>query len=198
MKKKILGALAIVLVLCVAVGGTLAYLFDKTEAVVNTFSFGNVDITLTETTGTNYKMLPGDTLAKDPKVTVLANSENAYVFVEVLEENNLANFITYEVADQWTQLKDAGDAAVVGPNGGKIYYLTAGYTSNAANQDYYVLKGADGFANGKVTVSANITETDLEGVDNNNLPKLTFYAYAIQNANIADVNAAWDAIAAAI
>ena len=49
MKKKAwLSALAVVLVLCCAVGGTLAWLTQKTDAVVNTFTVGDINITLTE------------------------------------------------------------------------------------------------------------------------------------------------------
>lgn len=38
MKKKVLSIVAVVLVLCCAIGGTLAWLTDKTNPVVNTLS----------------------------------------------------------------------------------------------------------------------------------------------------------------
>ena len=60
MKKKIfVPVVAAALALCCAIGGTLAWLTDKTDPVVNTFTVGNVDITLAETTGQEYKMVPG-------------------------------------------------------------------------------------------------------------------------------------------
>ncbi|MBQ8533722.1 MAG: hypothetical protein IJ462_02715 [Clostridia bacterium] len=196
MKKKILGALAIVLVLCVAVGGTLAYLFDTTDVVVNTFTFGNVDIDLSETTGTNYKMVPGDTMAKDPKVTVSGNSEDSYVFIEVIEANDLDTYVQYAIdTGVWTKLASETEK--------EVYYLTGNYTSNVADQDYYILAGEGdaNLKNGKVTVSNAITKTQIDalnGKSNEEMPKLSFKAYAIQKDNIADVDAAWTAIEAAL
>ena len=86
MKKRTLALiLALVLVFGAAVGGTIAYLTDTTDPVTNTFTVGKVDITLTETfntdtdnDGTNdawkAQLIPGTTYAKDPVVTVTANS----------------------------------------------------------------------------------------------------------------------------
>ena len=73
MKKKLTTVLAIVLVVALSVAGTYAYLTAKTAQVVNTFTVGNVNIDLTEKT-TDYKMVPGTTINKDPKVTVKADS----------------------------------------------------------------------------------------------------------------------------
>lgn len=74
-KRKILAlASAVCMVAILAIGGTLAYFTDKEEAT-NTFTVGNVDITLTEP---NWKVsgsqdasevYPGEPLAKDPTVT---------------------------------------------------------------------------------------------------------------------------------
>ena len=48
MKKKtlLLAALAVVLAAALAAGGTYAWLTSRTEPVVNTFTVGNVSITL--------------------------------------------------------------------------------------------------------------------------------------------------------
>lgn len=70
MKKKMIAlTAALVLVLSAAVVGTVAWLTDKTTARVNTFTVGNITIDLTETT-TDYKMIPGEEIAKNPKVSV--------------------------------------------------------------------------------------------------------------------------------
>ena len=45
--------LALVLVLGCAVGGTVAWLVAKTEPVVITFTYGDINITLTETKPAN-------------------------------------------------------------------------------------------------------------------------------------------------
>ena len=104
MKKKAwLSALAVVLVLCCAVGGTLAWLTQKTDAVVNTFTVGDINITLTETER-EYKMVPGNTIDKDPTVTVQAGSEACWLFVKVEKSANFDTFMTCAMATGWTAL----------------------------------------------------------------------------------------------
>ena len=52
MKKKVwLSAAAIALVLCCAVGGTLAWLSAKTDPINNTFTVGDISIQLAELDG---------------------------------------------------------------------------------------------------------------------------------------------------
>lgn len=75
--------LAVVLIVGISVGGTLAWLTATTGPVTNTFTVGDINITLTETTPTNYKIVPGGEDNKDPTITVLKNSENCYVYVTV-------------------------------------------------------------------------------------------------------------------
>ena len=83
MKKKTLAlVLALTLLVAGVVGGTLAWLTDQTAEVKNTFTVGDINIGLTETTA-DYKMIPGNTIAKDPTVTVKANSEACWLFVKV-------------------------------------------------------------------------------------------------------------------
>lgn len=97
MKKTLTLALAFVLVAALAIGGTVAYLTATTDDVVNTFTVGNVALTLDEKDVTNpsgprvtankYKLIPGSEYEKDPTVHVTAGSEACYVFVKV--ENGL-------------------------------------------------------------------------------------------------------------
>ena len=95
MKKKTLAlVLALTLLVAGVVGGTLAWLTDQTAEVKNTFTVGDINIGLTETT-TDYKMVPGNTIAKDPTVTVKANSEACWLFVKVTESTNLRTSSTY-------------------------------------------------------------------------------------------------------
>ena len=79
--------LALVLAIGCAVGGTLAWLISETGPVVNTFTYGDINIGLTETTGRDYTITPGVDIKKDPKVTVEANSEACWLFVKVEKEN---------------------------------------------------------------------------------------------------------------
>ena len=159
MKKAVITAVALTLALCLAVGGTLAYLMDKTGEVKNTFTIGDINITLTEETGNDYKMVPGATIKKDPKVKVLADSEACYVFVKIAESANLDDFISYTVAGGWTEV-EAG-----------VYYRTA-----VANDKFAVL------ADNQVTVKDTVTKAMMDAVGEAK-PTLTFTAYAIQKTN---------------
>lgn len=79
MKKKsiLMAAIAVMLVAVLVVGGTLAY-FTDTKSATNTFTMGNVAITLDETDvnnpdarttkGNTYNVYPGQTVTKDPVV----------------------------------------------------------------------------------------------------------------------------------
>lgn len=88
MKKRVwILVAAVLLISACAVGGSLAWLADS-AAITNTFTTGDIEIKLDEP---NYKdpakVYPGAEIAKDPTVTILANSEACWVLVCV--ENNL-------------------------------------------------------------------------------------------------------------
>lgn len=172
MKKKTL-ALVLALTLLVAgiVGGTLAWLTDQTDEVKNTFTVGDINIGLTETTA-DYKMVPGNTIAKDPTVTVKANSEACWLFVKVTESTDLKDFITYAIAEGWTAL----------PGVDGVYYREV--PASAADQTFSVLAGD------AVTVKSDVTRTMLETAKTD-APTLTFQAYAIQKDHFATADAAW-------
>ena len=78
MKRTIAAMLAVAMLFGCVVGGTVAWLTTKTEAVVNTFTVGDINITLTETPK-DFKMVPGNTISKDPKVTVKDGSEASWI-----------------------------------------------------------------------------------------------------------------------
>lgn len=172
MKKKLTTVLAIVLVVALSVAGTYAYLTDKTGPVVNTFTVGNVNIDLTETT-TDYKMIPGMTIHKDPMVTVKENSEACWLFVKVEKSANFDEFMTYDMANGWTKLEE-----------GVFYRQVA---ASAADQDFAVL------ANDTVTVKPDVTKDMMDAIDNGTAakPTLTFTAYACQADGFTSVADAW-------
>lgn len=179
------------------IGGTVAYLIAKTDTVKNTFTYGDIDITLTETDtndtpnddtdqgdgdndpNTNtYEMVPGTDITKDPKVTVLADSEDSWLFVKLEKSANFDNFMTYEMADGWTALEDG------------VYYRTTNWSD--ADQEFEVLK------DNTVTVADEVTKADLNALDANgaaNYPTLTVTAYAVQRdadiEAISTVDKAW-------
>lgn len=196
--------LAVVLIVGLTVGGTLAWLTDTTSEVENTFTVGNIDIELAESVDTDqdgkasFKIIPGSSETKDPKVTVKANSEACYVFVTVTEVNNVAvaaigdkaavPYVTYSIDSGWTELTSAASGNT------KVYYRT----QNATTSDvpYSVLTGDS------VSYSTDLTKTEIDKLYNNDgtvntgvLPKLTFKAYAVQQSNgtaTFTVEQAWD------
>lgn len=173
MKKKIvICALSIAVIICCAVGGTFAWLTTQTGEVRNTFTIGNIDITLAETTS-DFKMIPGETIAKDPVVTVKAGSEACWLFVKVTESDNLDSFISYSVDSGWT--------ALTGVSG--VYYREVAAVS--ADSSFDVLTG------NAVTVKDTVTKTMMDALTDNTLPTLTFKAYAIQKSGFDTVEAAW-------
>lgn len=98
MKKKITAiALVVCLVAVAIVGGSLAYFTDEEEAT-NTFTVGNVDITLTEPKWDVEKatLIPGREIAKNPTITVTEDSQRAYTFLKVqLSEDFMKLLQTY-------------------------------------------------------------------------------------------------------
>ena len=82
MKKKLMAvALATIIAVMAVAGASLAWLTAESEDVTNTFTVGNITISLAETTGTVYKVVPGATDNKNPTVTVKEKSEKCYVYV---------------------------------------------------------------------------------------------------------------------
>lgn len=167
MKKKSFALLlAIAIVVVGVVAGTVAWLTDKTPSVTNTFTTSNIDIDLAETTGESYKMIPGCTIKKDPKVTVKQGSEACYLFVKLEKSTNFDTFMTYTVADGWTELTDV--AGVAG-----VYYREV--PAGTADASFDVLAG------NKVTVKDDVTKAKMNALtQDNTYPTLTVTAYASQ------------------
>ena len=177
MKKKSLAlVLALAMIVVCVVGGTLAWLIATTGSVTNTFTYGDINIKLEETDATvsadgsatkEFKMIPGYTIDKDPKVTVKAGSEKCYLFVKVDKSTNFDTFMTYEIADGWTQLEDASGNDVDG-----VFYRVVD-TADMGTA-YSVL------ANDRVTVRDTVTKADMNALTEATQPTLTFTAYACQ------------------
>ena len=74
----LIAVLALVLVIGCAVGGTAAWLATKSDSIVSTFTYGDINIALTETEPEKKpaKIIPGVDIEKALKVTVKANSED--------------------------------------------------------------------------------------------------------------------------
>lgn len=164
-------------------GGTIAWLVDKTEPVVNTFTYGDINIDLEETPtpddddnpDTNeYEMIPGEEITKDPKVTVNVDSVASWLFVKLTKSANFDDFMEYDIADGWTQLLDDQGNAVPG-----VYFREVNET---VSEDvvYEVIK------DNKVRVKGTVTKEMLNALDPEGAaatyPTLTVTAYAVQRS----------------
>ncbi len=162
--------LAVTLLVGSAIGGTLAWLTSKSDSLVNTFTIGNVAITLEETTGNDYKVTPGVPVAKDPKVTVDSTSEDCWLFVKITEDGNAwNNGLSYTPESGWKKLGGVKEI---------VYYRDI---TGATDKD----KALPVLQNNQVTVSEELTTLDEN-------TKLTFTAYAIQKEGIKTAKDAWD------
>ena len=109
-------AIAASVMLFCAIGGTLAWLTDSTDPIVNVFTYGDINIELNETKGTYdsasnswlFHMTPGKIIEKDPTVKVKADSEDCWLFVKIdvseVASSPLADYIEYGMAEGWTAL----------------------------------------------------------------------------------------------
>lgn len=177
--------LALVLVIGCVAGGTVAWLVAKTEPVVNTFTYGNINIALAETTGKDYKIIPGTNIEKDPKVTVTAGSEACWLFVKADKLGTfVADKVTYAIADGWTQ----GNGTEIPSN---VYYREVSAEDAKNGVSYYVLAGNTTYPNGVINVSDTLSKTDVDQIAAGEI-SLTFTAYAVQKENIADAKTAWE------
>ena len=180
MKKKITITIICAVLSCVClIGTTFAWLVDKTDPIENTFTVGDVDIDLSETKGTitdgkrTFKMVPGNEIDKDPLITVNAGSEACYVFVKIDKSTNFDTFLTYELADGWTELQTG------------VYYRTVNANIAQAGTTFGVLK------DDVVKVKTDVTRELLQALADATYPTLTFTAYAVQSDNVADAATAW-------
>ena len=173
--------LALVLVIGCVAGGTVAWLVATSDTVTNTFTYGDINITLAETTGEDYKIIPGTNIAKDPKVTVAADSEACWLFVKVEETGTfVADKVTYAIANGWTQ----GDGTEIPSN---VYYREVSAEDAKTGVNYYVLAGNATYPNGVITVSADLTKENIPAAN----PTLKITAYAVQKENITTAADAW-------
>lgn len=181
--------LALALIVGVAGGATFAWLTAKTDPVVNTFTYGDINIDLAENTGSDYKIIPGVDIEKDPLVTVKAGSEACWLFVKVEEKNwpefadgegeNAVRKVNYGIADGWMK----GDGTSIPAN---VYYREV--AASKANQEFPVLK------DNKITVSDTLTKKDISRISTTTPPKLSITAYAIQKDGMGTAAEAWAAI----
>lgn len=189
-KALLIVACAILLVMT-TVFATLAFFTDE-KTVTNTFTIGNIAITLDEGTvkddgtfdadtrsadGLQYVLVPGSTYDKDPLVTVTEGSLSAYLFVKV--ENGIAsveddaNTIESQILENWTKLEGVDN----------VYYTLFDADAETPVYEYPVFT--------TFTIDADCDYATLNALENKSI---TITAYAIQSENVTDAAAAWAAL----
>lgn len=179
-KKVLLLALCAILLVAGSVMGTLAYLTSQ-ASVENTFTAGNVTITMVEsdvdeygqnangtTNGNEYKLVPGHTYTKDPTITVGSNSENCYVFVKI--ENGLGTDATIHMESGWSLVSGTTNVWTCGE-------MTKGQTATPFKT---------------FTFGANANPANYVTANNDNA-KIVVTAYAVQKDSFTSAADAWNA-----
>ena len=181
-----------------SIAGTIAYL-TSTASVQNTFTVGNIKITMdetkvdlygeavtpaTRTTSNEYKLIPGHEYKKDPTIHVEAGSEACWLFVKV--ENGIASYeaegnkiAAQLTANGWTALDGVANV-----------YWHAVVDARDSAQD---IKVFDEFILANSANFSGLTDAQIAAL------KINVTAYAMQSngftTDAADVDAknAWDA-----
>lgn len=180
-KKVLLLVLCAALLVGATIAGTVAYLTSTTTEVKNTFTAGNVTITLDEApvdlygkvvvggrvTENEYKLIPGHTYAKDPTIHVGADSEECWVFAKLVDGLGDASAITINAG--WT-LVPTTDGSVVYAYNTK---MTAGQSTAPLFSQFTFAENA----NPETYTNASIT----------------IIGYAVQADGFASAEAAWAA-----
>lgn len=207
-RKILLMAACAVLLVCISVGATVAYL-TSTDSVTNTFTVGKVAIKLDEAKANpdgslienadrvkanEYKLLPGHTYNKDPMVTVLKDSEPAYIKMTV----------TFSKANELDAIFATGGANLTSIFNGydATNWIYKGNTKdsekNTRTYEFWY-KEAVGAPTADVpldalfdsiTVPGTITNAQLATIKD---MTITVNAYAIQEDSFANAEAAWAA-----
>lgn len=176
-KRILLTVCMMAMIAAVSIGGTLAWLTDKTSEVKNVFTPTNIDIELNETKS-DFVMIPGRVIDKDPTITINGESESLWLFVKVEESENYDDFLTYAMADVWTQVTGTEN----------VFYYKVSSPKDVPS--VAVLK------DNKVTVNTGVTKAMMDELydDSSKYPELTITAYAIQTEYLGtdDAAKAWE------
>ena len=198
MKKKFLITMSVVacaiLLVVGSIAGTIAYL-TSVKTVTNTFTVGNISITLDESpvgndgkattgnrvTANEYHIVPNGEYDKDPLITLAAKSDSCYLFVKVVnglasvEETEGGTTIAAQLAaNGWVALDGVTNVYVYTNAGNSVVA-----TSNAA-QEFPVFT--------KVIIEDAVTNEQLAALDNKTV---AVTAYAVQSAGFTDAKDAW-------
>ena len=215
--KALLLTLCAVLLVAASVLGTMAYLTSKDE-VVNTFTVGNVKITLDEAKvdangvavtpaervkDNEYHLLPGHEYTKDPTIHVDADSEACFIRAKVTLTNakewiaiaakyaggKVENIIQGTDDDIWWVSQPAIDEAANTVTY-TFVYKNESHTDELGKRIWTKADGTDLVLFNKIVMPGNLTNDELKGVANTTI---TVVAEAIQADGFETEAAAWAA-----
>ena len=174
-KKKLIALVAAGIITAGAiVGGTMAY-FSDTQTANNVITMGNVNMDLTEeefdkiTNNTKEitNVMPGNKFTKDPKITMGADSEDAYVRAHIaisakkdntdfaLTATQISELFTGINIDKTVWYVDATDAAA----GNYVVYYNKALTKNNVVNVFTEVKIPTSWGNELANVSLKVDVT---------------------------------------
>lgn len=198
--------IVILLMTCILLLSTAFAFLTAKDETVNTFTVGNISISLTEPqwdatnpSGAFENILPGQTITKDPTITVNENSNSAYVYMmlevpkvykvdivnnDVTESKDQHQLFEYAVNEGWILIDSKTNDNTEAYN----YYVYAYNNSLAANESAQLFDNVT-FAN----VTSDFVENIGNGLHGDLNIKVT--GYAIQsdfyNNEATDAASAW-------
>ena len=192
MKKNVLIGVLAALLVFVCAYFTVSYL-TSTKSLTNTFTVGNVSISLTEskvdelgnvvpnaarvTDGNAYILAPDTTYVKDPTIKVLDDSGSCYLFVKVenglteIEANDGATISDQMSVNSWVQVANVDN----------VYFY-------ANKQDGSLLKAVS--AGTRVPIFSQLSTGPNDIRSTYNEKPITVTAYAVQTAGVSTTNPA--------
>lgn len=194
LRKILLTICSAMLLVTLSVGATFAYLTSQ-ASVTNTFTVGNVKITLDETdvddstanadrdTANTYKLMPGHTYIKDPTIHVDTTSEDAWLGVKVVFEGGkkvddlgLPMLEIFDVnASDWTIREKTYE-------GNNVAYVLVYNKSVTKNENVVLFE--------KMVIPGTLSNANVEALND---IKMNITAYAVQKDGFTDAAAALDA-----
>lgn len=209
-RNKILGLMVgAVALVGVSIMGTMAYLTATTDTVQNTFTVGNVTITLDEadinntsnrtSEGNKYQLIPATTYKKDPTVTVTSNTADCFLFVKFEEKNNiLKDTQNTQIVEFTTTLTPENGWTALSNNPGVFYRVVE---KDDQTRSWVLLADIAGETGKNIKISEKLTNDTMPGTkyeaDGETktiaYPELDFTAYAVQSDGLS-VTEAWDLV----
>lgn len=202
--KVLVTLLALTLVLGCVAGGTIAWLTSTPDAIANTFTIGDINISLTGasgvfktnspntvSTGTVTTYVPGQVIEANPRVTVEKGSEACFLFIHIVEDNNTLGNGKVIQWDLWEPSEGETSVKWIAVEGHSGYYYRKVDKLGDTPANYEIFKGST------LTVNEDLKKSDIEKMQTGGYPTITISAAAVQRDNIPnesndEVAAAWE------